>query len=59
MYSIVGNLTKASFHMEVFHQLAREYRWHTESGDSLHEISCEHLRRLYTLIAHEVRLIIM
>lgn len=49
-----GDLAKASFHMEIFHELASKHKWHTESGDSLHEIACEHLRRMFTSIAEEV-----
>ena len=51
---LVGNLDKASMHMATFHQLARKHKWHTESGDSLHEIACEHLRRIYTSFAEQV-----
>ena len=50
-----GDLSKAAFHMEIFHQLTSKYKWHTDSGDSFHEIACEHLRRIYTSIAEEVR----
>lgn len=49
-----GNFHKASDHLEVFHQLARKQKWHTESGDSLYEIACGHLRRVYTNIAEQV-----
>ena len=42
-------------HLETFYKLARKHKWHTDSGDSLHEISCEHLRRLYTKLAETVR----
>ena len=40
--------------MVTFYELARKHKWHTEGGDSLHEIACEHLRRVYTKIAEEV-----
>lgn len=42
--------------METFHQLARKHKWHTDNGDSLHEIACEHLRRIYTKIAEQVHM---
>lgn len=48
---------KAASHMEIFHQLARKHNWHTDSGDSYHEIVCEHLRRIYTSIAEEVQIL--
>lgn len=41
--------------METFQQLASKQKWHTDSGDSFNDISCEHLRRIYTSIAEEVR----
>ena len=53
----VGDLVKAVEHLETFYKLARKHKWHTDSGDSLHEISCEHLRRLYTKLAETVRTI--
>lgn len=49
-----GDLHKATGHLEIFYQLARKHKWHTDSGDSLDEIACEHLRRVYTSIAEEV-----
>ena len=52
-----GDLVKAVEHLETFYKLARKHKWHTDSGDSLHEISCEHLRRLYTKLAETVRMI--
>lgn len=52
---VSGDLTKAAHHMEIFHELAGKHKWHTETGDSFHEIACEHLRRIYTAIAEEVR----
>ena len=42
--------------METLQELARQHKWHTEGGESFHEIACEHLRRIYTAIAEEVRL---
>ena len=50
----VGDLHKAASHLETFHRLALKHKWHTDNGDSLHEIACEHLRRVYTSIAEEV-----
>lgn len=49
---------KAIEHMETFYKLARKHKWHTDSGDGLHEISCEHLRRLYTKLAETVSIVI-
>lgn len=49
-----GELDKASSHLEVFRELSYRHRWHTESGDSLYEIACEHLRRVYTSLAERV-----
>ena len=54
-HSFPGRLVEAVQHMVTFHQLARSHRWHTEAGDSLHRIGCEHLRRLYTKMADQVR----
>ena len=51
---LAGELHSALSHLETFYQLARRHKWHTESGEGLHEISCEHLRRVYTLIADQV-----
>ncbi len=50
-----GDLDKASAHLEVFKELAHRHRWHTDNGDSLYEIACEHLRRVYTTLAERVR----
>eukprot|EP00731_Ephydatia_muelleri_P031357 Em0022g871a len=47
-------LEKACHHFEVFHQLAKKYKWHSEEGDSLHAVACEHLRRIYTSIAERM-----
>ena len=49
-----GDLEKATSHMETFHHLSRHGKWHTDSGDNLHDIACEHLRRVYTSIAEQV-----
>ena len=48
---------KAVEHLEIFYKLARTHKWHTDSGDGLHEISCEHLRRLYTKLAETVSIV--
>jgi len=52
--NVIGDLVKAIEHLETFHKLAHKHKWHTDSGDSLHEISCEHLRRVYTKLATEL-----
>ncbi len=38
----------------MFQELAHKHKWHTDSGDSLYEIACEHLRRVYTSLAEKV-----
>ena len=43
--------------METFQLLASQHKWHTDSGDSFHEIACEHLRRIYTAIGEEVKIV--
>ena len=53
-YYDLGDLVKGVEHLETFHKLAHKHKWHTDSGDSLHEISCEHLRRVYTKLAAEL-----
>ena len=50
-YIGIGDLEKAALHMETFHHLSRQHKWHT---DSVHDIACEHLRRIYTSIAEQV-----
>ena len=49
-----GDLDKAASHMGTFQELAHKHKWHTDSGDSLYEIACEHLRRIYTSLAERV-----
>lgn len=41
----------AAGHFEEYYTLAKEKKWKTEEGISLHAEACEHLRRLYTAIA--------
>ena len=55
MYLVLGDLERAASHMETFHHLSHHGKWHTESGDNLHDIACEHLRRIYTSIAEQVQ----
>ena len=50
----LGKLVAAVGHLEMFYHLARKHKWHTDSGEGLHEISCEHLRRVYTKMAEKV-----
>ena len=45
---------EACQHLETFHGLAHKHHWHTEGGESLHQVACEHLRRVYTKMAEEV-----
>ena len=52
--TIIGSLQKAIAHFETFHQLSARNKWHTTSGEGLHGIACEHLRRVYTSMAEEV-----
>lgn len=46
----------AAEHLEVYQRLACKHKWCTDSGDSVYELSCEHLRRLYTTMAKKVGL---
>ena len=51
----LDDLQTAVEHMETFHELTSINNWHTESGENLYRISCEHLRRIYTSIAEKVK----
>ncbi|XP_070553765.1 tetratricopeptide repeat protein 29-like isoform X2 [Ptychodera flava] len=47
---------KAAEHFETFYKLAsRNTHWRTEEGLSLHAMSCDHLRRLYTEMAENLQ----
>ena len=43
----------AARHFEVYQKLAHKYKWTTDTGDSVYQISCEHLRRVYTSMAKQ------
>ena len=45
---------RAAGHFEVYQKLARKHKWCTDTGESVFEISCEHLRRVYTSMAKQV-----
>ena len=53
--SLSDDLDKAVEHMEIFYELTSANNWHTENGENLYRIACEHLRRIYTTIAEKVR----
>uniref|UniRef100_A0A1X7TNC5 Tetratricopeptide repeat protein 29 n=1 Tax=Amphimedon queenslandica TaxID=400682 RepID=A0A1X7TNC5_AMPQE len=52
-YENRGDLDKAVEHMEIFYELTSANNWHTENGENLYRIACEHLRRIYTTIAEK------
>ena len=55
LFLFLDDLQTAVGHMETFHELTSINNWHTESGENLYRISCEHLRRIYTSIAEKVK----
>ena len=55
LFLSLDDLQTAVGHMETFHELTSINNWHTESGENLYRISCEHLRRIYTSIAEKVK----
>ena len=54
VYVFSGELQSAAGHFELYRNLAHKHRWCTDTGDSVYEIACEHLRRIYTSMATEV-----
>ena len=48
-----GELQMAAGHFEVYQKLAHKHKWTTDTGDSVYQISCEHLRRVYTSMAKQ------
>ena len=53
-FCITGEYQDALKHLLEFHGLTCVNRWHTDSGERLHPVACEHLRRVYTKMAEEV-----
>jgi tetratricopeptide (TPR) repeat protein len=53
-YENKGDLQASMEHLETFHHMTSRHKWHTETGENLHKISCEHLRRIYTSIAEKM-----
>ena len=53
----IGELVKAAGHFEEYKKVASKHKWCTDMGDSVHEIACEHLRRVYTSMAKQVRVL--
>jgi tetratricopeptide (TPR) repeat protein len=49
-----GELKKAAGHFEVYQKLAHKHKWCTDTGLSVYEVSCEHLRRVYTSMAKQI-----
>ena len=54
LFSYPGDLQRAAGHFEAYRRLAGKWKWCSESGDSVFEIACEHLRRVYTSLAKQV-----
>lgn len=54
MFLFLGDLFKAVEYLESFYNLTKGRLWQTDSGENLHSLSCEHLRRVYTTISDEV-----
>jgi tetratricopeptide (TPR) repeat protein len=49
-----GDLQRAAGNFEAYRRLAGKWKWCSESGDSVFEIACEHLRRVYTSMAKQI-----
>ena len=49
-----GDLFKGREYLESFYNLTKGRLWQTDSGENLHALSCEHLRRVYTAMCKEV-----
>ncbi len=51
---IIDEFEGSMKHLLQFYDLTRLNKWHTDSGERLHPIACEHLRRVYTKMAGKV-----
>lgn len=50
-----GDMAKAAQYFESFYNLTKGRLWQTDSGENMHSLSCDHLRRVYSTIADEVK----
>ncbi|NWH34330.1 TTC29 protein, partial [Chloropsis hardwickii] len=49
-----GHVTKAAEHFEVFYQLTEGSTWKDETGRTYTSLACQHLWRIYTLLADKM-----
>ncbi|XP_042652806.1 tetratricopeptide repeat protein 29 [Tyto alba] len=49
-----GHLMKAAEHYEAFYQLTEGSTWKDETGHTYNSLACEHLWRIYTLLADKM-----
>uniref|UniRef100_A0A674JM71 Tetratricopeptide repeat protein 29 n=1 Tax=Terrapene triunguis TaxID=2587831 RepID=A0A674JM71_9SAUR len=49
-----GQFMKAAEHYETFHQLTLGRMWNDETGHTYNSLACEHLWRIYTLLADKM-----
>ncbi|NWR87346.1 TTC29 protein, partial [Furnarius figulus] len=49
-----GHVMKAAEHYEAFYQLTEGSSWMDETGHTYNSLACEHLWRIYTLLADKM-----
>ncbi|NXS53609.1 TTC29 protein, partial [Brachypteracias leptosomus] len=49
-----GHIMKATEHYETFYQLTEGSTWKDETGRTYNSLACEHLWRIYTLLADKM-----
>ncbi|KAF1458905.1 Tetratricopeptide repeat protein 29, partial [Pygoscelis antarcticus] len=49
-----GHVRKAAEHYEAFYQLTEGSTWKDETGHTYNSLACEHLWRIYTLLADKM-----
>ncbi|NXW65647.1 TTC29 protein, partial [Eurystomus gularis] len=49
-----GHKMKATEHYESFYQLTEGSTWKDETGRTYDSLACEHLRRIYTILADKM-----
>ncbi|NXG54360.1 TTC29 protein, partial [Hemiprocne comata] len=49
-----GHVKKAAEHYEAFYQLTEGLTWKDETGHTYNSLACEHLWRIYTLLADKM-----
>ncbi|NXG42290.1 TTC29 protein, partial [Psilopogon haemacephalus] len=49
-----GHIMRAAEHYEAFYQLAEGSTWKDETGRAYNSLACEHLCRIYTLLADKM-----